>query len=87
MPVKVEQFSEPGEYDEAMLALLQIIWGDGFLSPGGAAEITRVLEGVDIAGREVLDVGCGIGAVDLARRPGRLLAADARVFSTRRHHL
>jgi hypothetical protein len=33
---KIGQPSEPGEYDEAMLALLQIIWGDGFLSPGGA---------------------------------------------------
>jgi len=47
-----------------MLALLQIIWGDGFLSPGGAEEIARVLEGVDISGLEVLDVGCGLGAVD-----------------------
>ena len=33
---KIGQPSEPGEYDEGMLALLQIIWGDGFLSPGGA---------------------------------------------------
>ena len=33
---KIGQPSEPGEYDEAMLALLQIIWDDGFLSRGGA---------------------------------------------------
>jgi len=64
MSVKADRLSEPGEYDEAMLALLQIIWGDGFLSPGGAAEIARVLEGVDISGCEVLDIGCGLGAVD-----------------------
>lgn len=64
MSVKVDQLSEPGEYDQAMLDLLQIIWGDGFLSPGGAAEIGRVLEGIDISGCEVLDVGCGLGAVD-----------------------
>jgi hypothetical protein len=41
---KIGQASEPGEYDEGMLALLQIMWGDGFLSPGGADELARVLE-------------------------------------------
>jgi phosphoethanolamine N-methyltransferase len=61
---KVGQVSEPGEYDEAMQALLQIIWGDGFLSPGGAAEVARLLEGSDISGKSVLDIGCGLGAID-----------------------
>ncbi len=63
-PEKLGQPSEPGEYDDGMQALLQIIWGEGFLSPGGAAEIERLLEGSDIAGCAVLDVGCGLGAVD-----------------------
>ena len=62
--VKIGKASEPGEYDEAMQALLQIIWGDGFLSPGGAAEVARLLEGSDIRGCSVLDVGCGLGAID-----------------------
>jgi SAM-dependent methyltransferase len=72
MAVKVDQLSEPGEYDDAMLALLQIIWGDGFLSPGGAEEIERLLEGSDISGCQVLDIGCGLGAIDelLLRRFG-----------------
>ena len=56
--------SQPGEYDDGMQALLQIIWGDGFLSPGGAAEVERLLDGSDIAGCKVLDVGCGLGAID-----------------------
>ena len=56
--------SAPGEYDEGMQALLQIIWGDGFLSPGGAEELARLMEGSDIAGCSVLDVGCGLGAID-----------------------
>lgn len=64
MSVKLDQLSEPGEYDEAMLALLQIIWGDGFLSPGGSEEIARLLEGSDIKGCRVLDIGCGLGAID-----------------------
>jgi SAM-dependent methyltransferase len=62
--IKVGQLSEPGEYDEAMQALLQIIWGDGFLSPGGAAEVARLLEGSDISGCTLLDIGCGLGAID-----------------------
>jgi ubiquinone/menaquinone biosynthesis C-methylase UbiE len=61
---KVGGLSEPGEYDESMLALLQIIWGDGFLSPGGSEEIGRLLEGSSIAGGTVLDIGCGLGAID-----------------------
>lgn len=62
--VKIGEPSEPGEYDPAMLALLQIIWGDGFLSPGGAPELARVLEGSDVTGARVLDIGCGLGAID-----------------------
>jgi SAM-dependent methyltransferase len=61
---RVGQLSEPGEYDEGMLALLQIIWGDGFLSPGGEDELARLLEGTDISGCTVLDIGCGLGALD-----------------------
>lgn len=61
---KIGQPSEPGEYDAGMLKLLQIIWGDGFLSPGGAEELARLLEGCDISGCEVLDIGCGLGALD-----------------------
>ena len=72
---RVGQLSEPGEYDEGMLALLQIIWGDGFLSPGGEDELARLLEGTDISGCAVLDIGCGLGALD------ELLIARHRVRS------
>jgi SAM-dependent methyltransferase len=64
MSAKIDQLSEPGEYDDAMLTLLQIIWGEGFLSPGGEEEIARLLEGSDITGCHVLDIGCGLGAID-----------------------
>ena len=46
---KMGQFSGPGEYDDGMQALLQIICADGFLSPGGAAEVACPLQGSDIA--------------------------------------
>jgi phosphoethanolamine N-methyltransferase len=62
--VKIDQPSEAGEYDASMQVLLQLLWGDGFLSPGGAEEVARVLEGSDIRGSHVLDIGAGLGAVD-----------------------
>jgi len=65
MDVKVGQSSEVGEYDQGMQALLQILWGDGFLSPGGVEEVDRVLEGCDIRGCRVLDIGAGLGAIDV----------------------
>ena len=64
MALKVDQPSEAGEYDAAMQTLLQLLWGEGFLSPGGAAEVAYLLEGNNIAGCSVLDIGCGLGAVD-----------------------
>ena len=53
-----------GEYDEPMLLLLQLLWGDGFLSPGGPAEVEALLEGSDLRGCRVLDIGAALGAVD-----------------------
>ena len=64
MTIKTNQASEVGEYDEPMLLLLQLLWGDGFLSPGGAAEVAELLEGSDITGCRVLDIGAALGAVD-----------------------
>ncbi|MGQ3209741.1 class I SAM-dependent methyltransferase [Shinella sp.] len=56
--------SEP-EYDEAAIRFLGVLWGEGYLSPGGPAEVDRVLAGVDLKGRRVLDFGCGAGGITL----------------------
>jgi ubiquinone/menaquinone biosynthesis C-methylase UbiE len=59
-------------YDDAMVTFLETLWGDGYLSPGGPEEVARVLRGLDLAGRAVLDVGCDSGGitVSLARDHG-----------------
>jgi SAM-dependent methyltransferase len=54
----------PHDYDTAMLEMLDIIWGDGFMSPGGPQAVRETLEGIDLHGKSVLDIGCGIGGVD-----------------------
>ena len=56
---------DPG-YPEDSAGRLELIWGDGFLSPGGPAEVSRILRGKDITGCDVLDIGSGTGGVDIA---------------------
>ncbi len=52
-------------YDAAGVGQLETIWGEGFMSPGGPAEVGRIVAGVGIAGADVLDVGCGTGGAAL----------------------
>ena len=51
-------------YDEQLVALLQTIWGRGWLSPGGPEEVKLILDGVDLADKAVLDIGCGAGGIE-----------------------
>jgi ubiquinone/menaquinone biosynthesis C-methylase UbiE len=64
LEAKIGRPSEVGEYDDALQALLQLIWGEGFLSPGGAGEIRELLAGSPLRGCHVLDIGAALGAVD-----------------------
>jgi len=59
-------------YDNKHIAFLEDIWGEGFLSPGGAEEAARVVEGIDLTGMHAIDIGCGSGAIAvlLARELG-----------------
>jgi phosphoethanolamine N-methyltransferase len=51
-------------YSDDLVANLQLRWGAGFMSPGGAAELSHMLRGIELSGREGLDFGCGIGGYD-----------------------
>ena len=53
------------QYSKAFTDALQFAWGEGFLSPGGPAEVDAMLRGHDIRGRRVLDIGSGLGGVDV----------------------
>jgi phosphoethanolamine N-methyltransferase len=53
------------EYDDNLMALLEAVWGEGFMSPGGVDEVDRYLKGINLDGRSVLDIGCGLGGIDV----------------------
>ncbi len=57
---------QDSEYSEEFVARVELKWGEGFLSPGGPGEVSAMLKGLDISGKEVLDIGCGLGGVDIA---------------------
>lgn len=53
-------------YPPRMIAMLEAVWGEGFLSPGGAEEVARVVGHHDLTDKTVLDIGCGAGGIDIA---------------------
>jgi phosphoethanolamine N-methyltransferase len=57
-------------YDERNIASMELVYGEGFLSPGGAAEVERIVCGLDLAGCDLLDVGCGLGGALIALAKG-----------------
>lgn len=69
-----------GHYDDSIIAFLGELWGEGYMSPGGADEVARVVDGLDLTGLTILDIGSGAGgaAVDLARNhgAGRVIGID-----------
>jgi ubiquinone/menaquinone biosynthesis C-methylase UbiE len=60
------------EYHDSLVVLLEWIWGRDFMAPGGEGNIAKLVAGIDLAGKRVLDIGCGIGgpAFLLARKYG-----------------
>ncbi len=52
-------------YDKQFTDALQFAWGSGFLSPGGTEEVRNLLRGHSLRGKTVLDIGSGLGGVDL----------------------
>lgn len=53
--------SHVDEYDAAMLAAMDLIWGEGFMAPGGEGHVDRLVAGLDLRGKRLLDIGAGQG--------------------------
>jgi SAM-dependent methyltransferase len=50
-----------GEYTDDLITKLEWIFSEDFLSPGGREEVAKIVENIDLEGKEVLDIGVGIG--------------------------
>jgi len=57
------------EYHDNMIKLLELIWGEGYMAPGGPGNVAKLLRGLETQGKRILDIGCGIGgpALEMAR--------------------
>ena len=66
--------SQEIEYHDAMIRMLELIWGEGYMAPGGDGNVRNMVEGLELSGRRVLDIGCGLGG------PACLLAEQCGAF-------
>ena len=60
------------EYHDNMVTMLELIWGEGYMAPGGPGNVAKMLDGFDTYGKRILDIGCGIGGpvFEMARTHG-----------------
>lgn len=72
--------SDDIQYPDHFIERLHLIWGEGFLSPGGPEEVREIVKGLDLSGKVVLDIGFGTGgpAIALARdhHAARVIGTD-----------
>lgn len=50
-------------YSLTAIQFLEMLWGDGFLSPGGPEELARLLKDHRFDGKTVVDIGSGAGGI------------------------
>ena len=53
------------EYTDELIALLELVWGKGFLSPGGPEAVAAIVRDNELKDKAVLDIGCGLGGIEL----------------------
>ena len=58
--------STVNQYDPVNIAIMEMIYGEGYLSMGGDAEVAAILGADRIDNLQVLDLGCGLGGAAIA---------------------
>ena len=53
--------NDENDYTDDFAAGLELMWGQGFMSPGGIEEVSLIVQGIDLAGKRLLDIGSGLG--------------------------
>ncbi|HJM68427.1 MAG TPA: methyltransferase domain-containing protein [Candidatus Babeliales bacterium] len=52
-------------YSQDFIDLVELLYGEGYLSQGGDKSVDYMLKGMDLSNKKVLDVGSGIGGIDI----------------------
>ncbi len=55
------QESKSAGYEIDYMPLMELVWGKGFIAPGGEGNVDRIVAGVDLKGKRVLELGSGAG--------------------------
>ena len=58
--------SAANEYNRRNIETLGMFYGSGYLSMGGDEEVANIVARVAVEGKQVLDVGCGLGGAAIA---------------------
>jgi len=60
------------EYHDNIVTMLELVWGKGYMAPGGPGNVAKMLSGIEARGKRILDIGCGIGgpALEMASTHG-----------------
>ena len=45
--------TDEGHYGPKQLNLLEVVWGEGFLSPGGTEEIDEIVKNTKLEGKSI----------------------------------
>ena len=51
---------EQVHYTDHFTKWCELEFGEGFMSPGGRDEVAKIVEGIELTGKEVLDIGVGL---------------------------
>jgi 2-polyprenyl-3-methyl-5-hydroxy-6-metoxy-1,4-benzoquinol methylase len=53
------------EYSPEFVNILENVYGGGFLSQGGTHSLDQMFDGIELEGKNILDIGCGLGGADI----------------------
>jgi SAM-dependent methyltransferase len=54
------------KYDQSNIETMEMLYGTGYLSMGGDDEVANIVAAVVVEGKDVLDLGCGLGGALIA---------------------
>jgi len=58
------QLSHDNEYDTNTVKMLELVWGRGYMAPGGPENVAKLLRGTAPEGKRILDIGCDMKSGD-----------------------